>query len=233
MLTADNWLDGAMLDLGVIAAACRRVGAALVLDQSQAFGIVPFSAKAIDPDFAVGVGEKWLFGPYGISYLYVARRWQDAAPLEQGWASRVHGLDPDHLLDYDDHYAAGARRFDTDERFNYMLLPQALAGLQQVAAWGGPATIAAALKRTIESIAARAAALGLTATPAAVRAPHIVGLRGGTRPLPVGLGASLARRGVYASVRAGIVRVAPHLHNDERDIEALFAALAEALKQAA
>ena len=37
------WTDGELIDLGLISAACRRVGAALVVDATQWVGAMPFS----------------------------------------------------------------------------------------------------------------------------------------------------------------------------------------------
>ena len=77
-----HWLDGAMLDLAAVRARCRDVEAALVLDLSQSAGVVPVDVRAIDPDFAVTVAEKWLLGPVQLGFLYVAPRWQTGKPIE-------------------------------------------------------------------------------------------------------------------------------------------------------
>ena len=57
-------------------------------------------------------------------------------------------------------------------------------------------------------------------------AGHMIGLR---RPegLPADLSRRLQERGVFVSVRGSSIRVAPHLYNDESDIDALFGALDE------
>jgi selenocysteine lyase/cysteine desulfurase len=222
-----NWLDGAMLDLEQVGAACRRVGAALLLDLSQSLGAVPLSLRRVDPDFMVAVAEKWLFGPCRLSYLYAAPRWHGARPLETGWATRAHGLDAAKLTSYAEDYAPGARRFDVDEHFDYVALPQAIMGLEQVAAWG-VANIAASLQPMTAEIAARAEALGFAAPPEAVRAPHLLGLRARHGPISPDLVAALEARGVYVAVRNGVLRIGPHLYNNARDVDALIAALGEA-----
>jgi selenocysteine lyase/cysteine desulfurase len=221
-----NWLDGAMLDLERVASTCRGVGAALVLDLSQSLGAVPLSLRLVDPDFVVAVAEKWLFGPCRLSYLYVAPRWHNARPLESGWSSRIHGSDPTKLTSYTANYARGARRFDVDEHSDYVALPQAIMGLEQVAAWG-VANIAAALKPMVATIAERAQALGFVTPPAPVRAPHLLGLRAKSGAIAPEFAAALETRGVYAAVRNGVLRIGPHLYNNARDVDALFAALTE------
>ena len=69
-----HWTDGALLDLPRIAAAARRLGASLVVDASQSLGMLPLDLAAVQPDFLVAVGYKWLLGPFGLSYLWVAPR---------------------------------------------------------------------------------------------------------------------------------------------------------------
>ena len=83
-----QWTDGALLDLVRISARAREVGAALVIDASQSFGMMKLDLGAIRPDFLVAVGYKWLLGPYGLAYLYADPKYWDGVPLEQNWLSR-------------------------------------------------------------------------------------------------------------------------------------------------
>jgi selenocysteine lyase/cysteine desulfurase len=69
---------------------------------------------------------------------------------------------------------------------------------------------------------------GLDAIPAGDRGPHMIGI-GLPEPVPEDLVAQLAARDVYAGVRSSWLRVAPHLHTTEADIEQLFGALDAAL----
>ena len=39
--------------------------------------------RALDPDFVAFPTYKWLLGPYGRAFLYVAKRHQGGVPLEQ------------------------------------------------------------------------------------------------------------------------------------------------------
>ena len=40
-------------------------------------------ASRLDPDFVIFPTYKWLLGPYGRAFIYIARRHQDGIPLEQ------------------------------------------------------------------------------------------------------------------------------------------------------
>jgi selenocysteine lyase/cysteine desulfurase len=221
-----HWTDGTIVDLVAVSRRCKQVGAAFALDLTQSAGALPFDVKAVDPDFAVAACYKWLLGPYSIGFLYVAPRRQGGRPLEHNWFARAGSEDFARLVNYRMEFQPGARRFDVGEGANFALLPGAIAALEQILAWGVE-EIAATLAATTERIAARAEALGLTASPRALRAGHFLGLRfpGG---LPKGLPERLAASNVFVSVRGDSLRVTPHLYNDDEDAERLLAALAEA-----
>ena len=127
-VTPAFWLDGTMLPLEPIAARCREVGAALVIDATQWAGAAPLDVDALQPDFVVGAGYKWLLWPYGLGFLYAAPQHHGGEGLEQhGWADREQrsgrglamwglpgGERADGTLDLFEHHTA--RRFDMGGR---------------------------------------------------------------------------------------------------------------------
>ena len=121
-----HWTSGGRLDLVRIGEACRKQGTALALDLTQSLGALPFSAKEVQPDFAVAASYKWLLGPYSVGLLYVAPKWHSGIPLEENWIPRANSEDFSSLILYTKEYAAGARRFDMGERSNFALLPAAV-----------------------------------------------------------------------------------------------------------
>jgi selenocysteine lyase/cysteine desulfurase len=222
-----HWIDGGLLDLAAIGARCREVASALVVDATQSLGALPLDLAAVRPDYLVCPGYKWLLGPYSLGYLYVAPAHQDGLPLEQNWIARAGSEDFARLIDYQDPYQPGARRFDVGERSNFALVPVGMVGLEQLLAWGVD-RVAATLAAMTAAIAERAAGLGLAATPAHLRAGHYLGLRFRQRA-PERLPERLAKEQVYVSVRGDSLRVTPHLYNDEADIDRLFEVLEAAL----
>jgi selenocysteine lyase/cysteine desulfurase len=222
-----HWIDGGLLDLGLIGERCREVGSALVIDATQSLGALPLDLEHVRPDYLVCAGYKWLLGPYSLGYVYVAPQHRDGRPLEQNWIAREASEDFARLIDYAERYQPGARRFDVGERSNFALLPVSIVGLEQLLSWGVPA-IAETLAARTAVIARRAAGLGLTSMPESRRAGHYLGL-GFPRGLPAGLPERLAEERVYVSLRGASLRVTPHLYNDEADVERLFAVLDRAL----
>jgi selenocysteine lyase/cysteine desulfurase len=221
-----HWTDGALIDLDAVAARTHQIGAGLVIDASQSLGALPFDVTALRPDFLISVGYKWLLGPFGRGYLWVADHHRAGEPLEQNWIVRAGADNFARLVDYRDDYQPGARRFDQGARTLFELTPMAIAALEQLLRWG-VATIGATLATITSRIRDRAAALGLTTTTD-LRGPHILGLRlpptTGSRLLP-----ALAEANCFAALRGDALRISPHLHTTEADVERLTTALTTAL----
>ncbi len=218
-----HWTDGALINLTTVSKKTRKVGAALVLDVSQSLGAMPLDLNQIKPDFMVAPTYKWLLGPYAMGFLYVAPKWRDGRPLEENWLNRKGSEDFAGLVDYEEGYQPGARRYDMGERANFQLMSMTQAVLQQIADWGVE-NIAATLQIKTDAIAARATRLGLTVSAPELRAPHFLGVRfpGG---VPNGLLEQLAKQHVYVSLRGTSMRVTPHLYNTDEDVDRLFGSL--------
>ncbi|MEA3053313.1 MAG: hypothetical protein QOG72_2216 [Sphingomonadales bacterium] len=216
-----HWACGTMIDVEAIGRRCRSVGAALVLDTTQSTGALPLDLAAVDPDYLVATSYKWLLGPYSLGFLYVAPRHQQGRPLEEAWIVRRNAHDFRSLSNYEEAFAAGARRFDMGERANFALLPVAGAAIEQLLGWG-VANVAETLASTTAAIEARLLERDVTAM--AGRAPHFLSVRfpGG---LPEGIEERLAGANVHVSLRGERMRITPHLYNDEADSERLFEAL--------
>jgi selenocysteine lyase/cysteine desulfurase len=223
-----HWTDGALIELDTIAARTHQLGARLVIDASQSAGALPLSVEALEPDFLVTVGYKWLLGPFGLGYLYVAPRHREGEALEQNWILRAESEDFARLVDYRDDMQPGARRFDVGQRTNFELTPMAIAALEQILRWEVP-EVAAALGQRTALMAERAEAVGLRPLPVDERGPHMLGVE-----LPERLRAAtleeLANHGCYAAIRGRVLRLAPHLHVTDHDIDRLSTALAEATR---
>lgn len=223
-----HWTDGSLIDLVEVGAKARSVGAALVVDASQSLGAYPIDIMKVQPDFLVSVGYKWLLGPYGLGYLYVAPVWREQGlPIENSWLSRAGSEDFAGLVDYQDEYRSGARRFDMGEFPQFVLVPMAIEALRQILNWGVE-NIQNSLSILTKEIEQRVLKIGGSALPAGKRAAHMIGIR-----LPNGLPDQLSKRlaseNIFVSIRGDSIRVAPHLYNDKADIDRLFEVLDEIL----
>ncbi len=222
-----HWTDGSLLDLAEIGRRARAVGAALVVDGIQSLGAYPFEVGQVRPDFLVASSYKWMLGPYGIGFMYVGEDYREGVPVEHNWINRRGSEAFSRLVDYQDAFQPGARRYDVGERSNFVLLPMTVAALRRILGWG-VANVSETIGRLTDLVEMEACRLGVGTVPKERRARHMIGLKLGP-DAPEDLATRLAAEGVFVSVRGGSVRVSPHLYNTEEDVERLFAALEKAL----
>ena len=223
-----HWADGTRFDLEAVGKRAREVGAALVVDGTQAVGALPFDLSRVQPDALICAGYKWLLGPYSIGLGYFGPRFDDGEPIEFSWMNRQGSEDFSQLVHYQDAYRPGAIRYDVGEHSHFIALPMLIAALEQIQQWGVEA-IQAYCQRLSEPLLERVRDAGFWIEDAAWRAGHLFGLRTPTGVDPKTLAQALAARKVFVSVRGTWVRISPHLYNEAADIEALLNALAGAL----
>ena len=229
------WTDGTLINLVAVGARCREVGAALVVDATQSVGALPLDVAEIRPDFLVVSGYKWLLCPYTIGFLYVAPHRQGGMPLENAWSDRMQtegGSDwQNGHMHYPEGWQSGARRFNMGEATNFIAMPMAITAFKQLHAWT-VSEINVSLRRITETIIERTSNLGLIAPAKEYRAGHLTGLRlaaGSTCDNIEDIQQKLAEKHVYLSVRGDALRIAPHLHVSDTDIDRLVIALADTL----
>lgn len=215
-----HWTDGSVVDLEAVVPAARQAGAAVAIDVSQSLGAMPLDVSRLRPDFVVAVGYKWLLGPFGLGCLYVDERYRDGEPLEENWINRAGSDDFAALVDYTEEYRPGSRRFDVGERTNFGLVPMAIAAAEQLLEWT-VIELAASLRGVTDQIAQCATSLGLMTPARDQRAPHMLGV-----DLPREVAWALAQKlrdsAVIASVRGSSLRIAPHLHITQGDVDRLL-----------
>ena len=218
-----HWTDGSLIDLVRVGARCREVGAALVVDGTQSVGVMPFSVSDIQPDFLIAGAYKWLLGPYSYGWMYVAPKWHEGEPLEETWLGRNGCEDFASLVNYRDDYQPGALRFDVGERSNFALTPIAVDALETLLSWGA-GEISVYLGTLTDRLATGARSLDLHVSEAALRAPHMIGLRF-DNAVPANLPARFAAEKIFVSVRGRSIRVAPHMYNDTADVDRFLTVL--------
>jgi selenocysteine lyase/cysteine desulfurase len=216
-ISSVHWADGGAVDLERIAASLKTHGAKLVIDATHGAGVMHIDVRQLDPDFLVFPTYKWVLGPYGRAFLYVARGWQDGVPIEQTGSGRRAMNSERAPYMGDTAYVAGARRYDMGERDHYISLEMASIGMEMVAAWGSDAIIER-LRMLTDRLADGLRNSGVLVSDPKVRAPHILSLRfpGG---MPDDMVARLAAENVFVSPRLGLMRISPHVYNDEADVD--------------
>ena len=223
-----HWSDGGLIDVDEVGAALRRRSAAFLVDATQGVGVVAMDVKRLDPDFVMFPTYKWVLGPYGRAFLYVAKRHQGGIPLEQISAGRRNVRAENAVYFTDLGYVGDARRFDMGERDYFISMEMAAIGMEMLAEWGAPA-VAERLEMLTERIAEGVRGIGVSVPEPRLRAPHILSLafKGG---IPPGLIEGLASEGIYVAPRLGRLRISPHVYNDEPDADRFVEALVRRLR---
>ncbi len=224
-----HWTDGTLFDLARVGERCREVGAAFVIDGTQSVGALPVDVRCIEPDALICAGYKWLMGPYSLGVAYYGPRFENGVPLEETWLSRVGSDDFPRLIDYQDEYRPGVVRYEPGEISNFALVPMLGAALELIAGWGVE-SIEEYCRSLTDLLVAESTKAGFGAEAAEWRSGHLVGLRMPQGVDPTALQSELAGRKISVSVRGDVLRVSPHVYNDEEDIMALASALREVVE---
>jgi selenocysteine lyase/cysteine desulfurase len=227
-ISSVHWSDGGLIDIDKVGAALRQRGAAFLVDATHSTGVLTTDVKRLDPDFVIFPTYKWLLGPYGRAFLYVAKRHQGGIPLEQTASGRRNVRAENAVYFTDPRYVGDARRYDMGERDHFISMEMASIGMEMMVEWGAPA-VEQRLTMLTERIAAGVRGIGVSVPELRLRAPHILSLafKGG---MPAGLVEGLASDGVYVAPRLGRMRISPHVYNDDADADRFVEVLGRRLR---
>ncbi len=213
-----HWMDGSLVDLEKVSKKAKSVSALLILDLSQSLGALPINIEQIDPDYAVAVGYKWLMGPYGFAYQYVAPRWQAVwEPLEYSWMVRNKSEDFSTLTHYTSEFKRGARKFDVGQFTNFNTVPMLIAALKHINQTGID-KIQTHTKSLTDLIKEFNKSEG---NDYGETAGHMVAIPFGNRDADK-VKKVLSEKKIMVSYRESIIRIAPNVYNSKEDIEKLL-----------
>lgn len=219
-----HWANGTIFDLEKISKKVHDNGGLLVVDGTQSVGAMPMDVQQFGLDALVCAGYKWLMGPYSLGYAWFGPAFINGQPLEENWANRLGSEDFARLVDYQDQYSPGARRFDVGERRNFNLLPMGAAALEQLLAWG-PANIQAYCETLTAGAVQSWKALGFRTEDPEWRAAHLFGIQLPPHIEAGTLQQKLTEKNIFASVRGDFVRISPNVYNEAEDMGALTGVL--------
>ncbi len=81
-----QYSNGLRMDLGRLGSACRERNILFCVDAIQSIGAVPMDVQAINADFVMADGHKWMLGPEGLALFYCRQERLEQLQLHQyGW----------------------------------------------------------------------------------------------------------------------------------------------------
>lgn len=193
--------DGSIADLAAISAQCRRHGALLCLDLTQAAGWLPF-----DPDLAdilVCSSYKWLMGPNGPAFIVLREKLVESfRQLQPTWFACIDRNAAPYGVDFPP--ATTASKFDVVP--GLISASALLPSLSLINRLG----VGNIHRHNTELAAALCARLDIPHNGSAI---VVFNIPDAARKLET--------RGIRASVRGDRVRLAIHIYNTQDEIEQL------------
>jgi selenocysteine lyase/cysteine desulfurase len=221
------FVNGFKQDIAAIARLAHSRGALLFVDAYQTLGTEPIDVKALGVDALAGGTLKYLMATAGIAFLYVRRALAETMrPTVTGWFGRVNpfAFDPGAL-----DWAPAARRFDggTPPIINAYIARAGLEVIHDV----GPSAIGAWTRALSDRLVSGGAERGLRlhGTPESARKAPTTAFTVGADSATVER--TLRNRGVIASARGDVLRLAPHFYSSMDDVDQSLDALASVLDE--
>ena len=221
------YMNGAIQDTARIAALARRAGAYTFVDAYPSLGTVSIDARELGVDFLASGNLKFLMGIPGIAFLYVRPEIVESLrPAVTGWFGRA---DPFAFQARSLDWSPTASRFDTGTPpvINAYV---ARAGMEIINTVG-PANIRAWLVELGQRLIDGGRARGL-----ALHGRDDMRRKTATTAFVVGdshhVETAMRDRGVVASARGTVIRLAPHFYSTTDDVDQALDTLADITRTA-
>ena len=109
-ISSVQYASGLRVDLALLGRFCRDQSILFCIDAIQSIGALEMDVEAINADFVMADGHKWMLGPEGLALFYCHKTARDQLSLHQfGWHMVEHHEDFDRK---DWQVATNARRFE-------------------------------------------------------------------------------------------------------------------------
>jgi selenocysteine lyase/cysteine desulfurase len=217
-----NSFTGHAVDADAIGQVCRAAGIGFVLNASQGLGARVLDVSTMALDAVTCCGYKWLLGPYGTGFCWIAPALRDRlASRHAYWLPSVWGQ-PGGLRNYAVRRDLGARAFDVFGTANFLNVLPWTAAIEYLAA-AGPAAVQQYDDALVERLVA-----GLDRDRYTLVSPRaggrrstlvVVRPRDGSELDAATLHATLATAEIDTALREGTVRLSPHLYNTAADVD--------------
>lgn len=219
--------QGHVVDSAALGRRCRENGTIFVLNASQGMGARRFDVRAAGVDVVTSCGFKYLCGPYGTGFCWIAPAVRDTLrPPQAYWLANLTADDLAGDFKMELKSDLGARAFDVFGTANFFNVMTWTASVEYLTGIGIEAI------ETWDQSLVTAVVSGLDPDRWTLRSPtdgpwrsNAVVFAGRTPALTAAAYDALRRRGVIVAMRQGHIRISPHLYNTPEDIRTAVAAI--------
>ncbi len=219
--------NGARLDSAPVGEACRKAGAALVLDITQCAGSMPMNIRELGATMAVCSGYKWLLGPYGAGFFWIANEWIERLPLGAVYFMALEGAREFDALPFEKFQPMpGARRWDSPETANFTNLAAFESSLDMLLRIGLDSVaqhVDGLVGELIERLPRDRCALA-SPEERSKRGPYVCVSALKPEETPA-LYEKVRAAQIHVSLRNSALRIAPYLYNTSGEISRLIEVL--------
>ncbi len=219
--------NGARLDSAPVGEACRKVGAALLLDLSQFAGSARIDIRELGADMAVCSGYKWLLGPYGAGFFWIAGEWVERLTLGAVYFMALEGARELHAMPSANFRPVpGARRWDSPETANFTNLAAFESSLDMLLRIGLDSVAQHAdglVGKLIERLPRNRCVLA-SPEERCKRGPYVC-ISALKREETPALYEKVRAAKIHVSLRNNTLRIAPYLYNTSEEISRLIEVL--------
>ncbi len=214
--------NGYTADMEWISRLCKENNAFFVVDAIQGLGAVPFDVERMGVDFVASGGYKWLIGPLGSGYFYANPRHDDIFDsVMVGWFG---DRDFSRMTHHNFEPWPDARQYQTYLSPMFFTLSESL---QQIMNWKVNEThrhVKLLIDRLVE---------GIAGTPYSVNTVLEEKYRSGIikidHPDAENIVERLKQENIIVSLRDGGIRISPHRHNTEEQMDLVINSLKRAI----
>ena len=216
-ISSVQYASGLRVDLSVLGQFCREQEILFCIDAIQSIGALEFDVNAVNADFVMADGHKWMLGPEGLALFYSHQQARDQLSLHQfGWHMVEHYGDFDRK---DWQVASSARRFECGSP-NMLGIHALHASIDLLLSTGMKKVEQAVLANSeaLFSLIERSTNLECLTDMTAGRYAGIVVFRHQQYPAEH-VYQHLMQHGVLCALRGGGVRFSPHFYTPAKQLE--------------
>ena len=223
-----HYANGLRMDLQQLGEACKKRGVLFCIDAIQSLGAFELDVAALEADFVVADGHKWMLGPEGLAVFYCRpERLNDLKLHQFGW----HMVE--NAGDYDQtewQVAVDARRFEcgSPNMLGVYALEASLGLIEETGLKNISSNISRNVLYLIESIN--------NIKGVSLCSPVNPERRGGILTFQVAgrdhnkLHHYLLNQGVICAQRGGGIRFSPHFYNEVESLQRAVTVVSESLQ---